>query len=387
MGKLVKYIFFLTFLAQYSCVEEIEPQSIVEFEDILVVDATITDETKRQRVLLSRTFPLEGEMNSPETGANVVLSDGNGNETVFEESEPGTYLSPIEFAAEPGNSYRLRIETSDGGSYLSAEKQLPPKSNIDSLYANRIDNDLGENGMAILVDTSDPNNNSTYYRYEYEETYRIFAPEYRNTDLIISEDGSLQLGPRNPNEFECFPTNFSTSTILNDTRDQVEDQVDGFLVRFISSDNFILSYRYSILVKQFVHSRETYQFYESQNEFASSESVFSNTQPGFLSSNIASTTGDGEKVLGIFDVASVDEQRIFFNYIDFYPGENVPPYVVPCIGKTIRSGLRDLVESNLVKFLEVNSGQFTSGAFIVVPRVCGDCTALGSPDQPDFWIE
>lgn len=387
MKKVIGYICVFVVLALGSCVEEIEPQGIVDFEDILVVDATITDETKRQRVLLSRTFPLEAEINSPETGATVVLLDGQGNETVFEESEPGTYLSPVEFAAESGRSYSLQISTSDGNAYLSSEKELPPKSSIDSLYANRIDNDLGENGMAILVDTGDPGNSSTYYRYEYEETYRIFAPEYRNTDLIINEDGALALGPRNPNEFECFPTNYSIRTILNDTRDQAQDRVDGFLVRFIRSDNFILSYRYSILVRQYVHSQETYQFYESQSEFASLESVFSNTQPGFLASNISSTTNDEENVLGIFDVASVDEERIFFNYIDFYPGEHIPPFVEPCIWNTVKSGLKDLVSLNLVKFIQVNDGQFTSGAHIIVPRVCGDCTALGSPDEPDFWIK
>jgi hypothetical protein len=50
--------------------------------------------------------------------------------------------------------------------------------------------------------------------------------------------------------------------------------------------------------------------------------------------------------------------------------------------------LYDAIQGNLVKFLEenLNQGQL-EGPFITVPRACGDCTALGTSEPPEFWEE
>ena len=45
---------------------------------------------------------------------------------------------------------------------------------------------------------------------------------------------------------------------------------------------------------------------------------------------LQSTTNPDDKVIGYFDVASVTSKRIFFNYIDLFPNESLPPYYTEC---------------------------------------------------------
>jgi poly(hydroxyalkanoate) granule-associated protein len=100
----------------------------------------------------------------------------------------------------------------------------------------------------------------------------------------------------------------------------------GNLIRFTGQDNPIISHRYSILVRQYLQTPEANSFYRSLRDFSSSDNIFSQVQPGLLEGNI-SPVGDGDSfVLGYFEVSSVSESRLFFNYVDFFPGEPLPPY-------------------------------------------------------------
>lgn len=71
----------------------------------------------------------------------------------------------------------------------------------------------------------------------------------------------------------------------------------NFPVRFISDQNYIISHRYSIFVKQYVQNFESYNFYRIMKEISGSSSVLSPRQPGILNGNIKCITSD-EKVIG-----------------------------------------------------------------------------------------
>ena len=397
----IKKIFFVPvvlLLSMNGCIEPFDVE-VIDFESALVVEATITNEMKSQRIFLTRTFEFDAEGPSPERNANVRVLAGSGNTFAFQEVEPGIYESEQAFAAQQGASYQLLVTTGDGRSYSSVPTALSQATQIDDLRAERITNDDGQDGVAILVDSFDPSGNSVNYRYTYEESYKIIAPFWNPEDLAVLEGPGIppcqvEVVPREQPEEVCFATDVSNEIILTDTNDLEEDRVDNFMVRFINSENFIISHRYSILVKQFVQSNAAYNFYETLNEFSGSESLFSETQPGFLEGNVRSDENENEKVLGFFDVSAVAQQRIFFNYDDLYPGEDLPPYINPCrvVAPPIATPggcvLSVQVELNLVRYVNENTApQQGEGPFLVVPRVCGDCTEIGSTEPPEFWIE
>jgi hypothetical protein len=390
-------LLLLTGIVNQRCVEPSEAESLT-FESVIVIEATITNEMKQHQVQLSFSYAFEEERPEPVRGATVLVEDDQGAEYLFEEAAPGTYVSRDAFAAVQGRSYQLKIET-NGRSYASESAQLTPLAQMDSLYAERYTNNNGLEGVAIRVDASSPSGNARNYRYTFEESYKIIAPFWAPKILIIPENPDFECRVLTRERFNqgrvCYAIDQSRDIILTNTNDLGQDLVDGFIVRFISRENYIISYRYSILVRQYVQSDAAYTFFETLDSFTGSESIFSETQPGFLEGNVFAEGEAEEKVLGYFDVASVNDQRIFFNYEDFFPGEPLPPYVEPCqIGSPPIAGfggciLKPIVEADLIRYYGDNTeppprGQ---GPYLTVSKVCGDCTALGREEVPDFWTE
>lgn len=388
-----------------ACINEIDFKT-EDFESALVIEATITNEAKIQKIILSRTFAFEEDGPSPETGATVVIETNQGVFS-FQEAEPGIYLSEIVFSAQANLEYQLKITTSNGSKYLSSSTQLTQATTIDAIYAERATNNLGENGIFIYVDSFDPTGNSKFYRYEYTETYKVISPKWVDKDIIVVDDTpqicEVDLVDRAQEEQICYATKKSMEINLVNTSSFSEDRVSKHLVRFINSNNYILSYRYSILVRQFVQSQEAYNYYATLDSFSEEGSIFSQIQPGNFSGNIFSETNSEEKVIGFFDVSTVSAERLFFNYEDFYPDEGIPPFFIACIptdhpqftatgfcGPLITELKSDRVvyHSGASKILDtITNDSITIGPFLMVLRPCGDCTALGSNVVPDFWVE
>ncbi len=386
-----------------GCIEEFTPKT-EEFSDFLVVEATITNEMKHQKIYLNRTYAFEDETPLPETNAQVMVLDGASNQHTFVESEPGVYTSTQPFNAVSAADYQLNITTQSGESFSSNRMELPKGSAIDSLYVERIVTDLGEEGVGIFVDNFNDQDASKNYRYEYVETYKIIAPDWNATTLINIPDiicpRTIKVG-REREERTCYTSKSSNDIILASAENFDENRIRRFLVRFINRENYILSHRYSILVRQHVESNQAFSFYSALKEFSSSESVFSETQPGFLEGNLHSNSDTSNKVLGYFDVSKISEKRIFFNYEDLFPGEDLPPYADPCVkaapkiaeghGADPRCILASLVDLDLIRYVTDNPGytgpQGEGGPFLTVPRICGDCTVLGTTEVPEFWTE
>ncbi|NHF59827.1 DUF4249 domain-containing protein [Flavobacteriaceae bacterium TP-CH-4] len=434
MKKTIAYI--VLYGSAVGCVETFTiPPEVLEVVPILVVEATVTDSLQRQKVILSRTDELdsivnigsrfEPSLNAPfasaqrrairyERDATVMVIDRSNNEYLFVEEEPGKYYSQEAFAAEQGMAYQLQVTTANGEMYRSEYEEVRGKSQIDALYADRITSDLGQEGMAIYVDSSDLLKETDYFRYEYEETYKIIAPNWTAFEFKILNDGSVpgevpavELVPRQQEERVCYNTEASSDIKLLNTNSLQNPVSTRNLVRFIDRSNPIISHRYSILVRQYTTSLEAYNYYDNLRRFSGTENVFSNVQPGFLEGNLSSANGN--LIIGYFDVASIEEKRLYFNYEDFFPGEPLPPYftdinceraISPPLGDPERDGppspfgpcpepLIPRIKTQRIEFFGFtgNPPEVCQGPYLVTPTVCGDCTTLGSNQVPDFWIE
>lgn len=393
------YAFSLLFLhLLLSCIDPYEPKTIT-FEDILVVEALLTDEYKHQEVILNRSYEFEKEAPNAEANALVQITNDSGTVHEFTEVEPGRYVSVTPFKAEISYEYTLSIKASNGALYSSTPEQLNGTSTIDELYATRVIDDFGDDGIAIQLDNSNISDAPNFFRYEYEETYVIIAPRWLSYDFALVSSNSVGsqtevfatnglesviLVPKEQEERICYGTNGSKNIIIGTTEELEENRLLGFKVRFVNSDDFILSHRYSILVKQYVTSFKAYTYYKTLKEISSSESLFSENQPGFFIGNIQSKNNADEKIIGFFDVSAVAEKRLFFDYSDFYPGERLPPYVNAC--KSIKPiTLLEQVRLDIVHYNDPGSNEGEDITQIAIPRECGDCTALGSNVKPSFW--
>ncbi|SNR66289.1 DUF4249 domain-containing protein [Lutibacter flavus] len=380
-----------------SCTEPFDIKSIT-FESALVVEATISNEFKHQEINLSRTFNLEEKGPSIESNAVVKIIDDLQNIYSFHETTLGKYVSNEEFSAVDNRSYQLKIITNEGKSYASQLTQLTNSSQIDKVSVEKSEDG---NGVNIFVDSYNPDGNSRYYRFEYEETYKIVAPKWSMWDLVVISDVKpyeFDFVLRDEQKRICYNTIDSKGIILTETNNLVDDKITKFPVRYISRDNYLISHRYSMLLKQYVQSQEAFTFYKTLNDLSGSENLFSQNQPGFVSGNVFSEDNSNEKVIGFFEVSSVSTKRIFFNPRDLDLSIPLPtPYPTDCtliapeLDPRYGKSLFEYLDSESLKYFYDNDGTagpvIPGGPYVMVPVECGDCTKVGTNIAPEFWVE
>lgn len=378
---------FFAFALLSSCTEQYVYQS-QDFEDAMSVEATLTDELKFQEINISRTRLVNDTVKKPETGANVTVVDNDGNVFHFDEKD-GKYISANQFKAEPNKSYQLKITTSSGKSYSSSPEVLPTQNTIDLETATAYKD--GIRGVQVSVKSFDPANTSKYYRYEYEESYKIITPYniVTRVQLVKKTDYSYSFEkvPAEPNTQVCYTTKHSTGIRQTSTVDLTEDRVK-YPVRFIADTDYMLTNRYSILVSQYTQNQSAYDYYYKSKKMIDSGELLSPNQPGYIVGNIKSTTDLHEKVVGYFEVASVSKKRIFFNFQDFFPLEKPVKYFQTCDPTVYSFG--DIEQQNylLLKthvYLADGPGGIIPTSFLMVEKKCGDCTTFSSNVIPSFW--
>jgi hypothetical protein len=392
---LSKMAFLLLFSLLFTnCTEPYELETNT-YEEALIVQATITNELKRHEITLTKSSRFEDTETQIESDAAVYITDNTGNRYDFEE-ESGKYISTSEFQAIPDREYRLNIQTKDGRTFESVTEKLTTINPIQNVTAT-VEMKDNENGVAIRVNSYDPTNQSKYYRYEYEETYKVVTPNWSQLTPIITfppngANPTIYTVPNDPDTKICYGSQKNTDILITSTNELNEDRVD-FLARFISDQNYILSHRYSILVRQYVESLAAYTYYKTLKKISGEGSLLSPLQPGNLNGNIASTNNIDDKIIGYFDVASVSTERIYFNYSDLFPNQLLPPYYTTCEPQTLAWCFKGLScnGDDLAYYFDTKTIMIyysnVGNSYTVYPYPCGDCTSIASKIKPPFWID
>lgn len=425
--KLKKHIVLILLLCTtlISCIENL-PLETHDFESILVVEGTVTNEFKRQTIKLSRTSFLEQNEQIIEDGATVTVIDDQQNSYTFVQNSLGIYVSTVEFQAQPDVIYNLEIITSNGRQYRSQNTQLSPISQIDELYAEYVDENNGP-GVQVFIDSDNQSSNAQFYRYEYEETYKIVAPLYIPVEVVFSNYVEIFAGPdinvffdtdvivRAQEEQTCFASATNKNIIQTNTGDLNENTVLRFPIRFISEESgdepieqeeieenktledvSIIRDRYSILVRQYIQSQESYAFYDILNQLGNNDNILSENQPGFVEGNINPINNPDEKVIGFFDVSSVSEKRLFFDASDF--NLDIPRYIYECNELSFDYNDNTIADMSLNQRREIYrlSTDFNyystldprpvgENIWKIANPECCNCTTVGSNIQPGFW--
>jgi hypothetical protein len=368
-----------------SCTEQYVFQN-QDFEDAMTVEATLTNELKYQEINISRTRILNDSIRIPESGADVNVVDSDKNLFHFEEKD-GKYISVKEFKVEPNKNYQLKITTKSGKSYISSPEVLTTQNTIDLETA--VAEKEGLRGIQVTVKSFDPTNTSKYYRYEYEETYKIITPHPIETKIkLVQQNGfySYVKVPAPPNIQVCYSTKYSTGIRQTNTINLTEDRVK-YPIRFIYDSDYMLTNRYSIMVSQFTQSQAAYDYYYTSKKTTDSGELLSPNQPGYIVGNIKSTSDLHEKVVGYFEVASVAKKRIFFSFKDFFPSEKPTEYFTTCNARLFRFYELEEDNYNVIKTHDyiADGPGFVPSGFYMVEKECGDCTSFSSNVIPSFW--
>lgn len=374
-----KRLFFLLMLALplvfSGCKDPYDmPPSSVN-DSYLVVEGYLSANAPTT-IKLSKTFKLDDTATvKPELMASVRVESKNG--TFFQLSSAGNGVYQIDqLPLQVNDQYRLHIRTINNKEYYSEYVDYKPTPAIDSISWKRLDK-----GVQIYANTHDPQNNTRYYRWDYDETWEFHSAYLSDFDYV---DGSIKTRERDPNITICWNSKSSTNILLGSSAKLQNDVIFEAPLTLIPNRSWLLSVKYSILVKQYSLTEKAYQYW--QNMMKNSEKIGSifDPQPTELKGNLYAAADANEIVIGYISAGSIEEKRIFIR-----SGQ------VPNWGYS--HGCMEQVVANKKDSLEFifGTGGFEPILEAVTPTGgegysysttdCVDCRTRGINVKPPFW--
>ncbi|HEY8658101.1 MAG TPA: DUF4249 domain-containing protein [Hanamia sp.] len=384
MKKLFIYILFLIIAA--GCKEKYLPPVQSPNTGYLVVEGFINSGQEPTSITLTRTTKLYDSVNIIYEHNAVVNIEGENQESFpLSEIGNGVYRSSS-LNLNKNEKYRLKIMTQDGKEYASDFASVKSTPDIDSISWKR------ENGgVKIYVNTHDPQNNTRYYHWKYEETWEFHSTYYSSLYFIFDQN-NLPIGVafRNANQsvdttiHKCWNTVNSTNINLGSSEKLSEDVIYLPLV-YIEPASVKLSVLYSINVRQYALSHDAYLFFQRIKKNTENVGSIFDAQPSELQGNIHCITNPSEVVIGYIDISEEKQKRIFISN-DELPGWNYDQHCVETILdnqpdslKNYGAGLWPTVVFSLGPFGGVKQ-------FYATPdERCMNCTLTGSNIRPSFW--
>jgi len=396
--------FFLLLSILSSCVKEYWPKLDEGSDNLLVVDAKITNEEGPYTVRLSRSSPVQSPEFIPVTKALVVIFDANGQQEVLSEIEAGFYQTdPLGIRGVIGHSYKISITTNSGETYESEFEVLPEPvglKSIDYKQENQVvgnTSDIEEPGYQFYLTTDMGSAKDNFYFWEMEETYEYHSAYkvlFYYDGEFVTPDESHPLGLKrtiNPDTlFACWKTGNLMERYTYSTQFLSSPIIENYPIHFIPFSDERLQKEYSVLVKQLTVSRGSYSFYKALEEQNANQGGIITSQPYQVRGNVKNIIDPEEGVLGYFTVAGVAYgPRIFVKAPQYYQ---------------LKCGF-DTLTYNIQRFISKSSPSiwplyFTYvyfpnpddpmaeaiEALALVHQDCLDCTKKGGvATKPDFW--
>ena len=387
MAARFTYRWFLILLITLGCVEPFTP-TVSNYADLLVVEAFITDEPSSHFVKLSRSYPINTRLVSPETGATITLTSASGLEQQFLESGPGHYEFTTGFNPIIGESYVLNIVTGNGANFVSDPVVMKETQPIEDLYydqktlptSNTAELDLG---YQIYANSAPGNQEKVYMKYEWEDTWEFATPYESFLDFDFETNTAFL---REENISVCWRGDNSVDIRLASNADRNSANIQGQPIKFVSFGEATLRIKYSILVKQFALSEESYQFWKDLKDSNESAGTLYDSQPFQVTSNIINIQDNNLPVLGYFEMTSEASKRLFITKDDLPHNIYIPTYYPECLsGADTVVSLADTPEFlNGGYLIETTIPPPISGFTIVLER-CIDCRQRGTNKKPEFW--
>lgn len=377
----IKDILFLLclLLCVSSCVEEYWPD-IDKYENLLVVDGLLTNGNDTVIVQLSVTSPINNDELIPQSDAELYITDEYQMVAQFIETRPGIYqVLDSTFRGKIGQSYQLYITLPNGQNYKSDLCPLLAPSSIDSVYSiveapQFSNNNHDYPGIQFYTDNHSNIADTSYYFWKLFQTYK-----YKSSfDIDYIWRGSLIPYPKPDSLRVCWRTSQVNEIIIGSTKYFDSPVMTSYPLNFVSTDSKLLSFRYSLLVKQLTISKNAFDFYEKLLEQNEDQGNLWSRQPVQILGNMHNVSNPEDPVLGYFMVAGMSEKRVFVNRppVTFYYEECTPDFEsVKYISYEPPSAWPILIDD--IMFL---------GLAMAQSDACFDCRLEGgSLTPPDFW--
>jgi hypothetical protein len=365
------FILLLAIAATTGCRQNYAPPVIAHPPGYLVVEGFVCNDGIDSTVFnISRTVPLsDTSVYTPASNLNVQLEDSTGGVYPLIPQKNGAYsYPPWPFP----NVTKYRIHFFEGkNEYASDYFPLVPNPPIDSISWSRSDDPL-HLGVTISATTHDPQNNTRYYRWSCEETWKYHVKYYS----YIYYDGSRVQALTNNNKYYCWKTDNTTGIALASSTQLSQDVIYQAPLLFIPLNSQKLQIKYSVLVKQYALTKQAYDWWQILRKNTEQIGGIFGVQPSANPGNIHCLTDTNQQVLGFAGGGNIRYQRIFISNDQVQPWD----FEDDCAKTTIGAGDIPLyINSGYLLYEKATIGYNASHNY------CVDCTLTGSNIQPSFW--
>jgi hypothetical protein len=358
------------------------PNSYLVVEGVLNASAAVNDTTF---IKLSHTVKLADKTGTnPETGAQITV-EGDGFLRQLIETNGGNYYI-TGLGLNTANKYQVKITTSSGLVYESDPVEVKITPEIDDIGFR-----IKDNQLQVLSNAHDASNNTRYYRYEYDETWR-FHSRYESSYKV--ENGDVVRRGQNEGIYNCFAHEKSNIIALASTSKLAQDVVSDNVVANIGLESEKISVRYSMLLKQYALTKEAYEFWENLKKNTEQLGSVFDALPSQLTGNIHSVNNPAEPVIGYIGASTVQTKRVYINKSQL-PDDLRAKYPYECsLVDALYKGLQgiDEVAGGILNgiYLPVSAITDNRGKIIGFTRsepACVDCTLRGVRNPPAFWTD
>lgn len=374
--------FTLLFIFTTQCEEPFNADVPLRDINVLIVEGYINAGPGISTFRLSHATPLNTATGVLyEKNAEVSIESSSSEAFKLTETSPGIYKS-AELGLSLDNAYRLYVKLQNGKEYRSQFLPVKVTPTIDSITW-----ELRPDQLYIVANTHDPLNATHYYRWEFEEDWRINSPyiselKYQN-DTIVERPFEEKYAMYN-----CWGASKPNNLILGSTDGFVTDNIN-FPVQSLPYGAEKISVRYSILVRQHALQKDEYEYLKLILKNASQVGSWFDPMPSQLFGNIVSMDDENEKVIGYVGAYTTETKRIYIDARDL----PVTPTQISCNGPD--ENVDFVFNTDSLQYYFGNN-LFTPTAIYIDPTTrdlrvsgtntyCYDCRLRGTNIQPDFW--
>ncbi len=182
----------LLLFAFASC-EKIIDIELNQTEEMLVVDAMVSNQPKQSVVRLSKSISLFSDQQYQNVSrANVVVKNPEGVSFLFQEVEEGVYKNEV-FVGIPGLEYQLEIEWKEIN--IRSSSIMPQPVTIDSIELVISEKGfMGNEDIAysLKIHFADPADRVNYYRFDVYRNDSLYNGYFISNDLFFNGISTYQ---------------------------------------------------------------------------------------------------------------------------------------------------------------------------------------------------
>ena len=276
--------------------------------------------------------------------------------------------------AVSGKQYRAVIEV-DGETYVSEWQDAAPKPTISAIRFSADDR-----AVTVYVDVDAEECRTGYMGFSFEETWEFHA-DYIPDVVVDPKTWAYSDMMTTWPYYWCYRSNASKQMVLLDYSTLEGNQTKYYPVTSFPRTDSRNHQKYSILIKAFALSQDTYLYNKQTQEMSEQGGDLFSPEPGMLQGNLICTSEEGRPVMGLVLAAEVTSKRAFLDgrylrtvrqddsFMIAVPKEKMPEYYYDMNYRPIKYAT---IDENYV----VGWG----------PHRCINCLeAGGTQEKPAFW--